>query len=169
LDDGGQQRLFLNIQNQRQMIELSAPEELLAQQNLYRIGGNVDKARPAFTHAYKLVVVLSQPFNALPAALKEMVEKLIAACKLDSAQVAYTDVESADISYQNIIRAYRPEVILVFGEIALSRNLNGLKKNQPYEFNGTKILLAQTLDYIAKTQAEKSALWVGLQKTFLLK
>ncbi len=151
------------------MFQLSSPDELFAHQTLYRISGLVDKKLPPFAAHFRLAVVLLQPVSDLPGAVKEMVEKLIVACKVDPKDVVYVDTVSSDISYQAIQTAYRPEVILFFGDITPSRNLTGLKRNTPYEFNGTKILLAQTLEHIAKTPVEKSALWVGLQKLFNLK
>ena len=151
------------------MFQLSQPGELFSHQTLYRLNANVDKRAPIAIGPCRLVVAMPQPVSALAEPVKEMVEKLITACKVDTKEVVYADALSSDISYQAIQNTYHPGVILYFGDLPISRNLTGLKRNLPYEFNGTKILLAQTLEHIAKTPVEKNALWAGLQKLFKLK
>lgn len=148
------------------MFQLAMPEQLLAGEKLYSTERGVDKVMPPKPEGCRLVVVLNKPLTGLPDNLKQMVEKLVAACKIDTKDVAYMDSPQGYISFSQIASQYRPQAVLVFGNIKISRNLTGLKTNLPYEFNGTKILFAGELEKIDKTPTEKKALWAGLQQMF---
>lgn len=146
------------------MLELQSPELLFNKQKVFHLNVNTETV-PTTANLRKAVVVFNQPFETLPAPLKEMLDKLIQACKFTAEETVYINTHlNPDTTLGKIQNEYNPEAVLVFGEVELSRNLTKLKRNLVYELNGVKIVNAEGLDVLVKNDAAKKALWAVLKK-----
>jgi hypothetical protein len=68
------------------------------------------------------------------------------------------------ISLGNLQNEYKPQAVLIFGDVNISRNISKLKKNFVYELSGVKIISTDSLDTLMKNDAAKKALWIALKK-----
>ncbi|MES2621518.1 MAG: hypothetical protein V4615_11765 [Bacteroidota bacterium] len=112
----------------------------------------------------KFIAIYEADSLELTPSRKEILEKLTAACKYNPGQVVYVNSGLDKVALNNLLTKYSPEVVLVFGDIEVSRNLTNLKKNYPFEINGVKILRTETLENLEKVASEKSLLWTSLKR-----
>ncbi len=148
------------------MIKLTNADLLFEKQPVYRVLTS-KSALSATPH--KVIIVYRSAAAELPASQKEMLEKLVVACKYKVEDVVYVNTGiSGEMSLGVLKATYSPEVVLVFGEVKVSHNLPALKRNQPFELNGLKVLQAEELDKLHSNAKEKGVLWVGLQKMMAL-
>jgi hypothetical protein len=160
-------QLLLNIANPHPMMELSNPAALFGGQKIYRLPANVEK--PGHLKPYKVIVVYGFSAPVLPAHLQALADKIIDSCRFSNNEALYVNAEAAEISLGWLQNSYSPHLILVFGEIGLSRNLSALKKNVACQINGVKIIKTDTLEQLDKSKADKTAFWGALQKSMGLK
>ncbi len=143
------------------MIQLSSAGQLFAKQGIYtrlpvKNGNNQSKT---------VLIIYDYEAEQLPQPAKEMLEKLITACKFDMAKVAYINSKTQiPNSIGTLKNSYGAEVILVFGPVNLSRNIPALKLNHPYHINGLRILQTLPVEQLVTNDKEKKALWGGLQR-----
>ncbi len=146
------------------MLELLSPNLLFSKQKVFHLDVSVNKT-VSTSGQRKAVVVYSQPEETLPAAMKEMLDKLIQACQFKPEETVYLNARFIpDITLGNLQNEYKPDVVLVFGEVSISRNLSKLKKNFPYELSGVKIINTDSLDTLMKNGEAKKMLWIVLKK-----
>lgn len=147
------------------MLELSAPDLLFNKQKVFSLNVSVNQTITEPNLKKRAVVIFDQPTETLPAAVKEMLDKLIQACKFKAEETVYVNAHfEPGISLGKIQNEYSPSVVLVFGEINISRNIIRLKKNFVYELNSVKIVNTEGLDVLVKNDAAKKALWGILKK-----
>jgi hypothetical protein len=151
------------------MIQISAPEALFSKQKVFRFDKNVDKGSD-IRSVYKVVVIYETPQPELPAAQNDMLLKLIAACQFKQEEVYYINRSLLeDISLGNLQNRFSPQFILIFGEINLSRNITGIKKNAVYQLSGVKVIYTDSLVTLEKNPQAKKTLWGSLQKMLEIK
>lgn len=148
-------------------MQINSPQTLFQKQKIYRI--KKEQSLTVQDRPIKVIVLYENESAELPVSLADMLNKLILACKFNKEEALYINNKINPVSLAILYSTYQPEVILIFGEMKLSNNLAGLKKNYPYEINGVKILRTETLESLEKIKAEKSALWESLQQMFGLK
>jgi DNA polymerase III psi subunit len=148
-------------------MELNYPQTLYHKEKIWKVSGPNKPAIPEINKESRLIVLYDNPSQELPAHLKEMLIKLIQACRFKPEETTYVNFTFSPISLQNI--NCDPELILIFGDLKISRNTSSLFKNQPYELNGIKILRTERLEKLEQMKAEKAALWSALQQTLNLK
>lgn len=148
------------------MFKLASPELLFDKLPVYRV---LTSKSATSADLHKVIIVYQNEVKELPAGVKEMLEKLVVACKYKPEDVVYIDVsQTPDTSLGGIKAKYAPEVVLSFGDVVLSRNLPALKRNMPIVLNGMKVIHAEALDKLQANPKEKAALWGGLQKMMTL-
>ncbi len=146
------------------MLLLSSPQLLFNRQKVFRINNNVEK-KSLTSGTYKIVLVYDYNTAELSLQLKEMIDKIVQACKFNIQEALYINRNLyQDISLGYIQNQFNPGVILVMGNLDLSRNATPFKKNVPYEMNGTKILFTSTVTDLDQVKGEKQALWAVLQR-----
>ena len=146
------------------MIEITAPDILFNKQKVFQIHHSVTNTITNI-NIRKAVIVYDMPTEVLPSATKEMLDKLTQACQFKPEETVYLNAHfTDDISLGEIQNQYKPTAVLVFGDVSISRNLSKLKRNYAYEFSGTKVLNAESLDTLVKNDAAKKALWLVLKK-----
>ena len=146
------------------MLELNTPDLLFNKQKVFQIHHSVT-ATISNIDLRKAVIVYDMPAEVLPPPTKEMLDKLTQACQFKPEETIYLNARFIeDISLGQIQNQYNPTVVLVFGDVSISRNLSKLKRNYPYEFSGTKVLNAEGLETLVKNDAAKKALWMVLKK-----
>ena len=110
------------------------------------------------------LLFLIQTENDLAPELLEMLQKIVAALKLDIRLVEFIAINKSCIVSQ-IAQLYQAKSMVCFGLEAqdLSLNMN-LQLYHLYEFEAFKLLLANDLIDIYSNQALKTKLWALLQK-----
>lgn len=147
------------------MIQIQNPSSLFSQQKVFEISNHVDKNKltQTETQKFKVLVLYKDSAAELSASEKEMVNKLIRACKFTEEETLLLNQNSQKASLGYLQSRYQPEMILIFGETYLSNNLLRLKKNSPTEINGTKILQTDSLEILEKIKGAKGVLWEVLK------
>lgn len=144
------------------MIELDAAELLFEKNKVYRISSEPLKISEKTSK--RAVFLYESRQEVLAPSAQTMLEKMAKACKFSENEVVYLFAgKHPDISIGKIQQAYAPELVLVFGNIAISRNAQPLTKHHPYEFNGVKVVLTDTPEKLEANSREKTALWKVLQ------
>ena len=146
------------------MLELLSPNLLFNKQKVFHLN---DSVNTTVTHKAipKTVVLFDQPTETLPQAMKEMLDKLTQACQFKPEETIYINTRfTPDISLGNLQNDYKPAVILVFGDVSISRNIAKLKKHFVYELNGMKIVNTDSLETLMKNGDAKKVLWGVLKK-----
>ena len=80
-------------------------------------------------------------------------------------KISFLNIKANEVCIGQIQSRFNPELILLFGEIAGSKNMIKLQKNISYEMNGTKIIRTESLENLEKVKGEKIKLWQILQQT----
>ena len=146
------------------MPELLSPEMLFNKQKVFHLNDGVSKTVTS-PDMRKAVILFDQPTETLPAPVKEMLDKLIQACKFKPEETIYLNTRfTPDITLGNVQNEYHPEAVLVFGDVSISRNISKLKKNFVYEFSGVKVVNTDSLDTLMKNGEAKKVLWGVLKK-----
>jgi DNA polymerase III psi subunit len=151
-------------------MQLLYPQRVFHREKVFSISGNEKPQKGPISDGkgFRLVVVYENQAEVLPALLKDMLDKIILACKFGLEEVCYLNNRSSPLSFSQII-TYGPEVILIFGDFSISRNMARLNKNSPYDLNGIKVLRAESLEKLEQMKAEKTVLWGSLQQMLGLK
>ena len=111
-----------------------------------------------------MVVVYENEEPGLPPPLKDMLDKLIQACKFQAEEVLHVNYKFNRVKWSMIAgRETHPEIMLIFGAISISKNLAHLNKNLPYTIGGIKVLRTENLQKLEEIKAEKSAFWAVLK------
>jgi len=148
------------------MLELSSPELLYNKQKVYHVQDGVFDTITK-TDARKAIVVYDLPSETLQQPLKEMLDRLIQACKFKPEEAIYINARfTPDVTLGALQNKYNPVAVLVFGEVNLSRNLNKLRKNVAYDFSGVKVVNTDLMEMLVKNDAAKKTLW-GVLKNML--
>ncbi len=151
------------------MVSLSSPEALFNKQKVFRISGNVENI-PLQQDRCRIVVVYEAGAAGLPPALKETADKIVLACKFKMEEAVYINGSAAgDISLGVLQNRYSPEMVLVFGDVLLGKNMPKFKKQVPYQLGGLNVLCASNLEMLDKNPGEKKLLWGLLQQILKLK
>ncbi len=147
------------------MIRLEKPQILFNGQKKY-----ANHADSGDKEAVKAKVVRVHSFHAeqLPDAVTSMLNKLIAACKVNMEDVAFINNFSQHLSLSDIHLLYSPSYILLFGETGAEKNLAAMKLNVEYELYGLNILKTLSPDKLISSDKDKAALWKALQGLFKL-
>lgn len=147
------------------MIKISHPELLFNGEKLFRSSLSSTLLKDnKLNRKNKLVLAYDNSGTELSADHKELLEKLASACKYSIDQTLLLNLAMEKGSIAEIQNNYNPNVILLFGDVKVSRNITGLRKNFPYNFGGVKVLRAESLEKLQKDKSEKSALWGSLQE-----
>jgi hypothetical protein len=146
------------------MLELLSPNLLFNKQRVFHLNDSVNKTGSSLS-ACRAVVIYDQPAETLPAGMKEMLDKLVQACQFKPEETVYLNARFVpDISLGDLQNEYKPEAVLVFGEVSISRNISKMKKNFPYELNGVKIINTDNIDTLLKNGEAKKVLWGVLKR-----
>lgn len=159
--------LFLNIYTIH-MLQLTSPQHLFNKQKVFQTTAAVENLS-SNTKQARVVIVFESSTPELPANLKEMIDKMISACKYKPEDAVYINGTNTNYSIGRIQNQYRPETILIFGNISLGKNISCLNKNIGYELSGVKVLWAESLANLEKNANEKKVLWGALQRMLGLK
>ncbi len=151
------------------MIKIAATNTLFNRQKLFKTGRDTGTVKRFSAEGKNMAVVYAHAEKELPAAVKEMLDKIIVACKFKPEQTIYLNNKFNKLSIGELLNANPLSLVIVFGEVALSRNLAKLKKNEPYEMNGTIIIQTEPLSKLHADKKEKDLLWKVLKKTINLK
>lgn len=117
----------------------------------------------------KRVVVIYSPVSAdATESEKQMLQKLLVACKILPHEVEIINNGKMNLSLASVQTGYKPKYILLFGETGAGINLNLTQTNTPYNLSGTYILKTLALDKLISNDREKANLWKSLQLMFLL-
>ncbi len=143
------------------MIHLQQPALLFGKQKVYQLSGNVEKktANETAPQKFRAVVLFENAVEELPVTTNEMLSKLIIACKFSEEETLLLNQKYARSSIGYLQSCYEPELILIFGEMQVSKNILKLKKNFPFEISGTKILQTDSLEHLVKNESSKTTLW----------
>ena len=146
------------------MLELSSPELLFNKQKVYHLQDSVTSTTTK-PEQRKAVVVYDMPTETVAQPLQEMLDKLIMACKFKPEETIHINTRfTPDVSLGTLENQYTPVMVIVFGEVSMSRNLTKLKKNFAYELNGVKVVNTDGLEALVKNDAGRKALWMVLKK-----
>jgi len=146
------------------MLELSSPDLLFNKQKVFHLIDSVTKTTIEKS-LRKAVIVFDVTPEIIAPAMTEMLDKLIQACRFKPEETIYLNARFAsDVSLITLQNTYQPDVVLIFGDVVISRNLTKLRKNFPYELNGVKIVNAESMELLLKNDAAKKALWGVLKK-----
>lgn len=153
------------------MIQLNTPHVLFSKQKLMRVSGNVEKkiSEPALAANYRAVFIYSYEKEELSEVFKEMFGKLSGACKFKPEQTLFINSSFNPVTLGQLQAQYKPELILVFGEMLVSRNLAKLKKHYPYDVSGAVVIKTETIENLELVKGEKLKLWGVLQQALKLK
>lgn len=147
------------------MLQIQQSAALFNGQKVFRISKNVENKNE---EVVKAVVIYQKDSDSLSPSFQEMLDKLMKACKFSASEVLFLNNLENEISIGQIQSQLTPDLILLFGEIAGSKNIIKLQKNISYEMNGTKIIRTESLENLEKMKGEKGKLWEVLQKTLNL-
>ena len=146
------------------MLELLSPNLLFNKQKVFHLNDSVNKTVTNQPER-RAIVIYDQPSETLPDSMKEMLDKLVQACQFKPEETVYLNARFApDISLGDLQNEYKPEAVLVYGDINISRNISKMKKNFVYELNGVKIINTDSLDTLLKNGEAKKVLWGVLKK-----
>jgi hypothetical protein len=149
------------------MLHLSSPSGLFENKKVYHVSGTTGPAKG--NSSAKAIVAYRYNSEKLPEPLQQMLDRLLQACKFAPSATEYINMDfNTNISLGTIKETYPAEVLLIFGETGLERNLQKLKRNIPFLINGLKIIQAESLTALNGNDKEKKALWGGLQKLLTL-
>ena len=147
------------------MFQIQQTASLFSGQKVFRISKDVENKNQ---EAIKAVVVYENSSDNLSSVFKEMLDKLMKACKFNPNEVLFLNIKDNEVSLGQIQSSFNPQIVLLFGEIAGSKNMIKLQKNISYEMNGTKIIRTESLENLEKVKGEKGKLWEVLQQTLNL-
>src|ERR1700722_376257 len=121
------------------MIRLSSTDLLFENTPAYRIAGEQKTEK---SPVKKMLLVYENESEQLPEQTKIMLEKLVSACHLLSDEVEYINISyrykgTSLGDWKNI---FSPKIILVFGNIPVSRNILALKKNNAYTLDNVQLI-----------------------------
>ena len=153
------------------MLQITAPASIFNKQKVFSFRQNVEKREVVISASPQVsaLVIYNNVTEELPAGLKNTADKIIQACKLSVNQSLFLNAGFTQISLGKIQSQCQPQIVLVFGDIPLSRNLPKLAKNHAYEIGGTKIIRTETLENLESKKGEKATLWSVLQTTLGIK
>ena len=144
------------------MFQIQQTASLFSGQKVFRISKNVENKNQ---EGIKTIVVYESTSVNLSPAFQEMLDKLMRACKFNTNEISFLNIKANEVCIGQIQSRFNPELILLFGEIAGSKNMIKLQKNISYEMNGTKIIRTESLENLEKVKGEKIKLWQILQQT----
>jgi len=141
------------------------PELLFDGQKVYGISSNVDKL--GMSAASSDMLVIYEADSDIPAEQLQMIEKMVAACKVDAAKVRYLGVsKSESIALSQLIKHYNPSFILIFGQPPVRSNMNQPFMNHPFNIGTCTIMRTDTVANVFLNKGNaKVPLWMAL-KTF---
>lgn len=143
------------------MLKLESPEYLFNKRKVYAHTADVDKLAGA--SQVKALLVYNSNGDLNPAH-REMLDKMMAACKFKEGETAYVNAAAAPVSLSALQNQYKPGLLVVFGDIVLSKNLAKPVKYVPIEMSGAALLYADTLAQLGTDGAAKKKLWGALQR-----
>lgn len=149
------------------MLTLSSPELLFKKQKIYHINPHVEKI--SSERQCRVLIVFDSASEMLPKHLKEMADKMIMACQYKLEDAVYFNANTTkNASLGSLQGQFTPEVLLVFGNVNLGKNIQNVQKNVPYEFNGMNFIYGESLEVLEKNNTEKGELWKALKKMLKL-
>lgn len=153
------------------MIKLDSPELLFDKQKIYmhltNAGQNDDL--PRINDDTAALVLYAAKNSEISDSQKEMLDKMMAACKFKPNQVQYMNVNGVKVALGQLLGNKTPKLVLLFGKLPLSGNLGQLAKHQPVTLNGVDVILTEQLDKLEVSNADKSALWNTLKMVLNIK
>ncbi|MBK7149122.1 MAG: hypothetical protein IPH78_09970 [Bacteroidetes bacterium] len=147
------------------MIKLEKPSLLFSGQKKY--AHHTDIYAAGFDK-YKVVLVYNLAGDTLPDAVRSMLNKLIAACKVNENEVFFINNHNRHLSLSDIHLLYKPSYVLLFGDTGVEKNLTAMKLNMDYELYGLSVLKTLSPDKLISSDKDKAALWKALQSLFKL-
>jgi hypothetical protein len=153
------------------MIKLVSPQILLGKHNIYAHLQSVEKNTPAFESkdVIKAIVLYASSRPQISDSQTEMLNKIMTACKFESSEVQYINLQLNPASVGEIISNYSPDIILVFGKTSLGRNMTELPENRAVSISGVQVLRTAELDKVETDAAVKKKLWITLQNILNIK
>ena len=116
----------------------------------------------------RVVILYESAQTELPDTERGMLDKMMQACKCKQEEVLYINLNGKNTSLGDLINQYSPELVLVFGKVSVSRNMQEMKKNIPHVISNVKVVPAESLDKLVASTDEKQRLWAILQKVLNL-
>ncbi|MFN8286183.1 MAG: hypothetical protein U0V74_05490 [Chitinophagales bacterium] len=140
------------------MIKLEKPHILFEKSKIYR---NSPTSTGNTVNGKKTVLVLVEGgAEAIAAADKEQLLKILAACKLKEDHVLIQGTYDAALRKASAVNN-----VIIFGEVPFSANMQ-LPKMKMVKIDGLAVIKAEALSKISKSDAGKKALWMELKKMF---
>jgi hypothetical protein len=153
------------------MIKLNSPELLFDKHKLYVHLTNVGKNEemPHINDDTQALVLYAAKNSEITDAQKEMLDKMMVACKFTPNQVQYMNVNGLKVALGQLFGNKTPKLVLLFGKLPLSGNLGQLAKHHPVTLGGVNVILTEQLDKLEVSNADKKALWETLKMVLNIK
>ena len=153
------------------MIKLELPELLFDKQKIYGHLTDVEKKETQLivNDETEALVLYEAKNSEITGSQKEMLDKMMVACKFTPNQVQYMNVNGAKIALGQLLGSKVPKLVLLFGKLPLSGNLGQLAKHQPVNLGGVNVILTEQLDKLEVSNADKKGLWETLKMVLNIK
>lgn len=147
------------------MIKLNSAELLFDKQKVYAQTAGVNKSQLSTDTKpdTKAILLYSSAETSLPAPQQEMLDKMMAACKFQPAEVQYINLAQSPLSLGDVLSVGGLKLVLIFGKYEASRNMIALKYNLPIPISGVEVLLTDNLDKLMAEPKLKGNLWNALK------
>jgi hypothetical protein len=152
------------------MLQITRPDLIFEKQKLFRTQRDVenkDKRGIQIKDGKEVIVLYSSPDNeALAGEERTQLFKIVNACKLKEEDVVLVNAAFAKNFSINWLKSnFWLKTVIVFGDIALSKNLV-IRKHVAYNIDGVNIVKSESLTKLLTSAADKKALWEELRKVF---
>jgi len=152
------------------MLQITQPATIFNKQKIYSTGNGVENKTMTGVEVKagkEVVILFSQPTSeTLKGEERTQLIKIITACKLKEEDIVLVNTAFAKTASLSWLRGNFPvKTVIVFGEIAVSKNLQ-LKKHVAYNIDGIKMVKSEPLTKLLTSGADKKALWEELRVVF---
>jgi hypothetical protein len=148
-------------------MKLQLPALLFANQKIYKT--NFAANSPVSDKKVKLLLVYSDNSANLSSSQTDMLIRIVAACGFKAEEKMLINIAKEDLSLARIALTF-PETLLVivFGDIALSKNILLPKKNFPVQIGSQFLIYTSPIAKLETDKTEKTRLWNALQRVLAL-
>lgn len=147
------------------MIKLNSAELLFDKQKVFVKTSTVNKTKLSANNQAdtQAVLLYKADGDILPDAQREMLEKMMAACKFKPEEVQYINLKNDEATLGDVLAMNGLRLVLVFGKYEASRNMAALKLNVPVNLSGVEVLLTDSLEKLSTEPKLKGNLWNALK------
>lgn len=148
-------------------MKLQAPALLFSNQKIYKT--NIAATTPVSNEKVKLLLVYSDNSAGLSSSQTDMLMKMVAACGFKAEEKLLINFAKHGLSLASIALTF-PEALLVivFGDIPLSKNMALPKKNFPVQMGDQFFIYTLPVAMLETDKTEKTRLWNALQRVLML-